>query len=38
MTSDTDTVTLGPGLIVQKQSIGVAKTSKGIRDVDGIVG
>ena len=38
MSSDIDAVTLGPGLVVQEQSIGVAKTSTGIRDVDGMVG
>ncbi|KAL4073369.1 aspartic peptidase domain-containing protein [Scleroderma yunnanense] len=33
-----DTVTLSPGLVVKKQSIGVARTAQGIRDVDGIIG
>lgn len=38
MITDTDTVTLGPGVVVKEQSIGVAKTSKDIHNVDGIIG
>ncbi|TDL23259.1 acid protease [Rickenella mellea] len=34
----TDTVTLGKNLIIQNQSIGVATTSTGFNDVDGILG
>jgi cathepsin E len=37
-TEFTDTVTLGPGLTVTKQSIGVANTSAGFAGVDGIIG
>ncbi|KAI0345956.1 acid protease [Trametopsis cervina] len=34
----TDTVTLGPSLVIQNQSIGVASTAQGFNDVDGILG
>lgn len=34
----TDTVILGSGLTITKQSIGVANTSTGFTGVDGIVG
>ena len=34
----TDTVSLGSGLTITKQSIGVAKTSSGFQGVDGILG
>ena len=34
----TDTVSLGPGLTVTGQSIGVAETSSGFQGVDGILG
>ncbi|KIM73461.1 hypothetical protein PILCRDRAFT_829133 [Piloderma croceum F 1598] len=34
----TDTVTLSPHLVIAKQSIGVASTSKGFQNVDGIIG
>ena len=34
----TDTVTLGPGLVIQNQSIGVASTAQGFQGVDGILG
>ncbi|KAL4073375.1 aspartic peptidase domain-containing protein [Scleroderma yunnanense] len=34
----TDTVTLSPDLVIKKQSIGIARSTKGIRDVDGILG
>lgn len=33
-----DTVTLSPDLVIDKQSIGVADSSSGISDVDGILG
>ena len=36
--SDTDTVTLGPDLVIQNQSIGVATSTQGFQDVDGILG
>lgn len=35
---DTDTVTLGSGLVIQNQSIGVASTAQGFQGVDGILG
>lgn len=34
----TDTVTLGPGLVIQNQSIGVASSAQGFQGVDGILG
>ena len=34
----TDTVNLGSGLVITKQSIGVASTSTGFSGVDGILG
>ncbi|KAH8109648.1 acid protease [Phellopilus nigrolimitatus] len=34
----TDTVTLSPALVISQQSIGVASSSSGISDVDGILG
>ena len=37
-TEFTDTVTLGNGLTVTKQSIGVASRSTGFDGVDGIIG
>lgn len=37
-TEYTDQVTLGPGLVIQNQSIGVASQSQGFTDVDGILG
>ncbi|KIM47467.1 hypothetical protein M413DRAFT_439126 [Hebeloma cylindrosporum] len=37
-TEFTDTVTLAPGLVIPKQSIGVASTSTGFAGVDGILG
>ncbi|KAG1885598.1 aspartic peptidase domain-containing protein [Suillus subluteus] len=37
-TEYTDTVTLGSGLTITKQSIGVASASAGFTDVDGILG
>ncbi|KAM5544280.1 hypothetical protein V8D89_001940 [Ganoderma adspersum] len=37
-TEFTDTVTVGPGLTITGQSIGVASTSQGFDGVDGIVG
>lgn len=37
-TEYTDTVTLGTGLTIQNQSIGVASTAQGFQDVDGILG
>lgn len=37
-TEYTDTVTLGTGLVITKQSIGVAKTATGFDGVDGILG
>ena len=37
-TSDLDQVTLSPDLLIWNQSIGVASTSKGLNDVDGILG
>ncbi|KAG0703180.1 aspartic peptidase domain-containing protein [Suillus ampliporus] len=37
-TEYTDTVTLGSGLIIPKQSIGVASTSEGFAGFDGILG
>lgn len=33
-----DEVTLGPGLVIQKQSIGVSSQATGFSDVDGILG
>lgn len=33
-----DTVTLAPGLEIEKQSMGVALISGGFTDVDGIIG
>ena len=33
-----DTVTLGPGLTIENQSIGVANESTGFGDIDGILG
>lgn len=37
-TEYTDTVTLGSGLTITQQSIGVASTSTGFTGVDGIIG
>jgi len=37
-TEYTDTVTLAPGLVIQKQSIGVASKSSGFSGTDGILG
>jgi len=37
-TEYTDTLTLSPTLVIQKQSIGVASTAQGFNDVDGILG
>ncbi|KAK7681605.1 hypothetical protein QCA50_015338 [Cerrena zonata] len=37
-TEFTDTVTLSPGLVIAKQSIGVASTAQGFQGVDGILG
>ncbi|CAK5284004.1 unnamed protein product [Mycena citricolor] len=37
-TEYTDEVTLGPGLVIQNQSIGVASTASGFNGVDGILG
>jgi hypothetical protein len=37
-TEYTDQVSLGKGLVIQNQSIGVASTATGFNDVDGIVG
>ncbi|KAJ7643871.1 acid protease [Roridomyces roridus] len=37
-TEFTDEVTLAPGLVIQKQSIGVASTATGFNGVDGILG
>ena len=37
-TEFTDTVTLGPGLTITGQSIGVASQSEGFDGVDGILG
>ena len=37
-TEFTDTVTLGPGLTISKQSIGVAAQSQGFGSEDGILG
>ncbi|KAH9936082.1 acid protease [Fomitopsis serialis] len=37
-TEYTDTVTLGTGLTIQNQSIGVASTAQGFQGVDGILG
>ena len=34
----TDTVTISPELVIQKQSIGVASTAQGFNGVDGILG
>ncbi|KAG1851993.1 acid protease [Suillus tomentosus] len=34
----TDTVTLGPDLVIQNQGIGVASTAQGFQGVDGILG
>ena len=34
----TDTVTLGPDLVIETQSIGVASSAQGFDDVDGILG
>jgi hypothetical protein len=36
--SVTDTVTLGTGLVIKGQSIGVASKATGFQDVDGILG
>lgn len=36
--SDTDTVTLNPSLVIQNQSIGVASSAQGFSGVDGILG
>lgn len=36
--SVTDTVTLGPSLVIESQSIGVASTAQGFQGVDGILG
>ena len=36
--TDTDTVTLGPSLVIENQSIGVASTAQGFQGVDGILG
>ena len=33
-----DRVTLGPGLVIEKQSIGVATSAQGFQGVDGILG
>jgi cathepsin E len=33
-----DTVTIAPGVVIPSQSIGVASTFRGIKDVDGILG
>ncbi len=35
---DTDTVSLASGLVLQKQSIGVASSSQGFQGIDGILG
>ncbi|KAJ7673530.1 acid protease [Mycena rosella] len=37
-TEYTDQVTLGPGLVIQNQSIGVSSSATGFNDVDGILG
>ena len=37
-TSDTDTVTLAPTLVIENQSIGVASQAQGFDGVDGILG
>ncbi|KAK9760811.1 hypothetical protein K7432_014776 [Basidiobolus ranarum] len=37
-TEFTDTVTMGPNLVIQKQSIGVASTSQGFSGLDGVLG
>lgn len=37
-TEFTDTVTIASGLVIPKQSIGVASTSTGFSGVDGIIG
>lgn len=37
-TEYTDQVSLGPGLVIKNQSIGVASTAKGFQGVDGILG
>ncbi|KAF7796287.1 hypothetical protein EIP86_007463 [Pleurotus ostreatoroseus] len=37
-TEYTDTVTLGPSLVIENQSIGVASTAQGFQGVDGILG
>ncbi|GJE88453.1 pepsin-like aspartic proteases [Phanerochaete sordida] len=37
-TEFTDTVTLGPSLVIQNQSIGVASQAQGFQGVDGILG
>ena len=37
-TEFTDTVSLGSGLTITKQSIGVASSSQGFAGVDGIIG
>jgi len=34
----TDTVSLAPGLVIEKQSIGVATTAQGFQGIDGILG
>ena len=36
--TDTDQVSLGPGLVIKGQSIGVASTATGFQGVDGILG
>ena len=33
-----DTVTIAPGLVITKQSIGVASSSHGFQNIDGILG
>ena len=33
-----DTVTLGPGLVIENVSIGVASTSTGFQGIDGVLG
>jgi hypothetical protein len=37
-TEFTDAVTITPGVVIPSQSIGVASTSRGMKDVDGILG
>lgn len=36
--TDTDRVTLGPELVIESQSIGVASSAQGFQGVDGILG